>query len=401
MSVINQMLKDLDKRAEPHQLQQLPYTVAIPVSKSPGLPWRWLILLSLLLVAIALVLWNLKASNTKDAVVLSPMASGQQAEVNTATASAAPVKMEPASNALASDVHEPADASSDTASGLSKAPAGESDKSIKDTTGNGESETLAEPVAVSVAGSANAPAPSETSVAGEATVPALQVNTSSEPSVTGSSSVAMNTNTPSAGSMAVTEVVLTPAEQAERAMLKANGARDAGKLDEAMRQYAMALSYEPAHHEARRQLAALHYGQGQAGEAIKLLERGLAQFPEQSSFALLLGRLWREQGNRSQALAALDVIGDTDSLSRDKWLLVADIAREQDDHALAEAAYQKLLGTGMEKAQWWLGLAYAQDAQGKMADARYHYQRALGTTGLSSDARAYIENRLTQLGDNQ
>lgn len=240
MSVINQMLKDLDKRAEPHQLQQLPSTVAIPVNKSPGLPWRWLILLSLLLVAIALVLWNLKASNAKDAMVLSPMVSGQQAELN--TASAAPVKMEPASNAQVSHVQEPADASSDTASGLAKEPAGESDKSIKDTTGNGESETLAESVAVSFAGSANAPAPSETSVAGEATVLALQVNTSSEPPVIDSSSVAMNTNTPSAGSMAVTEVVLPPAEQADRAMLKANGARDAGKLDEAMRQYAMALS---------------------------------------------------------------------------------------------------------------------------------------------------------------
>lgn len=397
MSVINQMLKDLDKRSEPHQLQQVPAAVAISASKSSGLPWRWLILLSLLLVAIALMLWSLKASDSERTIASDPQGSAQQAAENMATAGAAPVKMEPGSSVLeshsqeppvqASNVPGPANASRGTESGVSREPVSESESTTQNATGDGESETSTSPATASVAG--------------EVIAPTLSVKTLSEPSGTGSSSAAMNTSTPAPGSMAVTEVVLTPAEQAERAMVKANAARDAGKLDEAMRQYAMALSYEPARHEARRQLAALHYGQGQAGEAIKLLQRGLAEFPEQSSFALLLGRLWREQGDKQQALAALQSIGDSDTLARDKWLLVADIAREQEDYVLAETAYQKLLSSGMEKAQWWLGLAYAQDAQGKLSDARYHYQRALSTAGLSADARAYIENRLTQLGESQ
>ncbi|MCL2917814.1 tetratricopeptide repeat protein [Shewanella litorisediminis] len=418
MSVINQMLKDLDKRAEPHQLQKLPAAVAIPASKAPGLPWRWLVLLSLLLIAIALMLWHLKASDSGDAVALSPMSSGQKAPVqsqdsaesgtapaSTSTASnaqvtaaqvtTAQVTTKAASNAVESQTLASTDARGDTASAMSTAQAREPDESAPNVTRDGEHEILSEPAAVS----AKAPAIPETSMTGAAV--GSTANVKSVPPAAEPSGADMNTNTPAPGSMAVTEVVLTPAEQAERAMLKANTARDAGKLDEAIRQYATALSYEPARHEARRQLAALHYGQGKPGDAIQLLQRGLAQFPEQSSFALLLGRLWREQGDKLQAMAALQSIGDTDPKARDKWLLVADMARETQDHALAESAYLKLLDSGMERAQWWLGLAYAQDAQGKVADARRHYQRALGIAGLSADARAYVENRLMQLGERQ
>ncbi len=204
-----------------------------------------------------------------------------------------------------------------------------------------------------------------------------------------------------AGTMEVTEVRLSAAEQADRAMQKARAAQNAGKLNEAAALYGEALALEPARHQARRQLAALRYGQGRVAEAIQVLEAGRSRFPDEYSFALLLARLWREQGDFQQALTALAAIADSSPLASDKWQLTADIAREQENYPLAEQAYRQLLTAGSGPATWWLGLAYAQDAQGNFAEAGDNYRRALRGRELSADARSFVQNRLMQLGERQ
>lgn len=375
MSVINQMLKDLDKRQQGHALQQLPQAAAVAQPKSTFRSILWLMLLAAtLLMGMGFYWMGLQSQ--------SAVQVGRVAEVAANTdADKAPITK---TEAAEPDV---------TAA----------QQQLLESKGEDEAQTV-EPVASELAASkVNQNSANEVAEPEVSSPPVSQVERAQAQAVEQQQpKVAVaEKGIEASGTMAVTEVRLSIAEQADRAIAKARAAESNGKLDEAARFYGDALSLEPARHQARRQLAALRYGQGRVTEAVQVLEAGRGLFPDEHSFSILLGRLWRELGDNPRALAALRNIPDSSTVATDKWLLEADIGRELADHPLAERAYRSLLASGSPRAQWWLGLAYAQDAQGNVAEARDNYRRALSGHELSADARSFVENRLMQLGERQ
>ncbi|WP_372871524.1 tetratricopeptide repeat protein [Shewanella sp.] len=376
MSVINQMLKDLDKRQQGHGVQQLPRAVAVQPGRQRSSVLVWLMLLLLVFIATAAYI---------------AMQFQQAQPTGTGAAPQAQIGVPPA------NVSEAAAISLGTGDeNLNKpsAPQIETDAAPESPLPEVSSTVSAVPAAGNNQNPVNNSAPEQTSqLTGAAT---------KEPAV----SSPVRSSSPTVESkpqshMAVTEVRLSIAERAERAMIKAANAEHAGKLTEAAEHYGEALSLEPARHQARRQLAALRYGQGRMSDAILVLETGKSRFPDEYSFSLLLAKLWREQGDRQQSLTLLSDIPDGSPLAADKWLLQADIARESQDYPLAEQAYRQLLISDSERSTWRLGLAYALDTQGRFIEAGEHYRRALRGQELSADARRFVESRLMQLGEHQ
>lgn len=203
------------------------------------------------------------------------------------------------------------------------------------------------------------------------------------------------------GQMAITEVKLTPKQLAQKRFTLANEAERDGKLKEAISYYEQTLGFDPSMHEARKQLAALHYGQGQLAKASEVLQQGMLLFPQQLDFALLLARVQQASGQADLALVTLANIPDTHSLARQKWMAQSDLAQKLGQFSLSEQAYRQLLQQEPQQAKWWMGLAYALDSQQQFPQARQAYRTALGHRGLSAQASAFIEQRLTQLGDSQ
>ena len=203
------------------------------------------------------------------------------------------------------------------------------------------------------------------------------------------------------GQMAITEVKLTPKQLAQKRFILANEAERDGKLKDAISYYEQTLGFDPSMHEARKQLAALHYGQGQLAKASEVLQQGMLLFPQQLDFALLLARVQQASGQADLALVTLANIPDTHPLARQKWMAQSDLAQKLGQFSVSEQAYRQLLQQEPQQAKWWMGLAYALDSQQQFTQARQAYRTALGHRDLSAQASAFIEQRLTQLGDSQ
>lgn len=204
-----------------------------------------------------------------------------------------------------------------------------------------------------------------------------------------------------AGDMAVTEVKLSPSQLAQKQLALATDAEKQGNLTKAVGHYEKALSLEPSLHAARKQLAALYYGQGQFTKAGDSLSQGRLLYPQEFEFALLLARVQHDLGDTDLALATLGQIPDSHSLARQKWLAEGDLAQKQGQFSLAEQAYRKLLQQEPQQPKWWMGLAYALDSQLQFSQARQAYRTALTYSGLSTQATTFIEQRLRQLGESQ
>lgn len=145
------------------------------------------------------------------------------------------------------------------------------------------------------------------------------------------------------GQMAVTEVKLSPSQLAQKQLVLASDAEKQGQLVKAMDYYAKALKLDPSLHESRKQLAALHYGQGEQPQAAEVLAQGRLLYPQEFEFALLLARVQHAMGDTDAALASLAQIPDSHPLARQKWLAQTDLAQKQGQYPLVEQAYRKLL----------------------------------------------------------
>ncbi|AYV15301.1 tetratricopeptide repeat protein [Shewanella algae] len=206
---------------------------------------------------------------------------------------------------------------------------------------------------------------------------------------------------PSQAKMSVTQVSLTPAELSQKKLQQGQQAKELGQLDKATSAYAEALRLNDANHNARQELAALFYGRGELDKAAVLLRQGAESYPQQPTFWLLLARVQKARSELPLALASLQQIADGSELGREKWLLQAEIGQSLKDWPLVQQSYLSLIRQDASQGRWWLGLAYAQDASGDYDAAKASYQEALKRQGLSSDARDYIENRLAQIGGRQ
>lgn len=205
----------------------------------------------------------------------------------------------------------------------------------------------------------------------------------------------------STGQMAVTEVRLTPTQLAQKQLTMATDAEKQGNWSKAIEHYGKALNLDPSLPEARKQLAALYYGQGQLHNAAQVLQQGWLLYPQEFELALLLARVQQAMGNTDLALTSLANIPDSHVLARQKWLAQSDLAQKQGQFALAEQAYRQLLQQEPQQAKWWMGLGYALDSQQQFVQASQAYRSALSHPGLSTQASAFIEQRLNQLGDSQ
>ncbi|MCC4832977.1 tetratricopeptide repeat protein [Shewanella sp. 10N.7] len=203
------------------------------------------------------------------------------------------------------------------------------------------------------------------------------------------------------GVMAVKEVVLTDAELAQKKFEIAEVAEQQQKIDKAVKYYYEALILEPSMHQARKQLASLYYALNNLGRAEQILAQGVQQFPEEIELAILKAKVENASFSPMKALDTLEAISDNSDWARDKWILQSDIAQKNSRYELAESAYRSLITIEPSQARWWMGLAYALDSQQQYSQAADAYTKALSYRGLSTGAMTYIEQRLIQLGGSQ
>ncbi|MCL5668607.1 MAG: tetratricopeptide repeat protein [Gammaproteobacteria bacterium] len=188
-----------------------------------------------------------------------------------------------------------------------------------------------------------------------------------------------------------------PAQLAERAYQEAVEALQNGKIVDAQQSLREALAREPLHHKSRELLTEIYLRTGQTSEAENLLAAGAMLDPRYTLFGKLHARLLAQRGDISGALQVLQrgltgAAGDAEYHA-----LLGALYQRAADHGQAVSAYQAALHLEPSQGVWWMGLAISLEAQQSPDEALRAYRRAHDSGNLTGAALEFVQRKINRL----
>ncbi len=382
MSLINQMLKDLDKRNAPaggvQPLAGEMRDVVMSARSTSRLPRRALLLA--VAIGAGVLTWQIYLNLGAKPVAPAPQAA----------ATAAPsIAVEPALEAPAPAASVAAAAPPVTPEPPAPAPATEAapalmmDEPLPAVTG-----------AVSTAGKKMG-AKSATMASGDAMASSAKPISTAEEQKRESPEKPVSST--SGESQAAVLKVVSPQQRSDNAYRHAVAVLQQGQVTEAKESLRQALNDDPLNHNARQLLAGLLVEEAHQGEAIALLQDGLRLAPEQTWFALVLARLQVEAGDRNAGLATLQSGLPMAGNDPEYHALLATLLQREERHDEAVGHYLTALRSDPAMPNWLVGIGISLQAMGKLADATEAYARAQQTGMLTPDLAQFVNQRLKQV----
>lgn len=189
---------------------------------------------------------------------------------------------------------------------------------------------------------------------------------------------------------------VSPQQRAENAYRLAYANLQQGRMSEAEESLRQALQHDPRHVAARQALAALLVESKRLDRAEQLLQQGLEQQPGHSGFAMTLARLQVERGDSTAALATLQRNPPAGE-SADYHGFLAALLQRGERHKEAIEHYHAALRMNQNSGPWLLGLGISLQADSQPAKAAEAFRRARQNGNLSPELQAFAEQRLKQL----
>jgi hypothetical protein len=189
-------------------------------------------------------------------------------------------------------------------------------------------------------------------------------------------------------------IVTRPADSNEALEARAAEFIARGRSAEAMALLEQVILRTPAAGSARATLAALQSESGRRDLALATLLDGSRIEPLR--FAAAAARLQAELGDAPAALATLDLV-PVASRSAAHQALAAGIAQRAGEHRRAVEAYQIALRELGAPTVWWVGLAISLDALDQRAAALEAFRRAAADRSLPMATRNFVAGRINAL----
>jgi len=188
---------------------------------------------------------------------------------------------------------------------------------------------------------------------------------------------------------------MTLAQRVTKLLTEAKSSFDKGYITEAIEKLEQVIRFEDGHIEARNLLAGAWYGRGELNSAIKVLNDGLQRYPSIEEWRLTAAKIFFKENNTAGALSYLDI--ELNNASKEFYTMKGSLARQLRQFAKAELAYIKLTQIEPHIGNWWLGLAIAQDSLGKQREAIASYKSVLARGGVSQDSAKFARQRIAQI----
>lgn len=157
------------------------------------------------------------------------------------------------------------------------------------------------------------------------------------------------------------------------------------------------IDANPQAHQSRETLAKLMLQQSDIAAVTILVQEGMAVAPEFAGYRKLQARLLLSGGQAQEAMQLLSIQPPPVSIDSEYHDLLATAQLSTMDFVSAAKSYQALVQQNRSEARWWYGLAAAFDGQGREAEALQAYQQALNLPSLSAGLRQRSEQRVTEL----
>lgn len=170
-----------------------------------------------------------------------------------------------------------------------------------------------------------------------------------------------------------------------------------GRVTEARDALNKALGLNPRNLKARQTLLGLLVESGRAEEATQLLREGLELSPEQSGFSMALARLQVESGDAEAAHNTLRDGLQHAGEDAEYHAFYAALLQRSEQHADAVQHYLTALKSNPAMPAWLVGVGISLQAQGNVSDAAVAFRRAQEGGQLSPQLAQFVEQRLQQL----
>ena len=398
MSLINQMLQDLEKRrASAQERGPLPSQVRVLPQSEKSSRWPWVTACGALVVAVAAWQW-MAARGPAVKTETPPPVSGEGAKylgdapvsrlaldlANVPANRTAPVARAPATNP------SPAAIPAAPASTPAVTPAAKPVVTA--------AAVIAPEASPAPAGKSAVPVPEIKPPAPVAPVaPAAIAPPAAKPRV-----IEVNAGTAApvaAGSAQIDKRMqqLTPAQIAENEYREAATFLSQGRLAEAQESFRQSLTHNPAHIGARQGLFGLLVDAKRNAEAEQILRDGLKLNANQSGFAMALARLQLDRGDANGAIDTLQGSAAGAQNSPDYLAFYAALLQRQSRHREAAEQYQAALRLAPQSGVWLMGMGISLQALGRNGEAQEAFRRARASNSLSAELQAFVDQRLRQL----
>ncbi|MFC4653416.1 MULTISPECIES: tetratricopeptide repeat protein [Rheinheimera] len=377
MSVINKMLRDLDRQQQ-HQRSHGPLILQRK-SRWSWLPW---FIIPLALVAGWLgQAWFTRQATPEQTPIVGE-AEVEHSQLSPLTAEDEPLRQQAAS-AQRTVPEAPVELTPVTP--LPAAPLAETGA----TTAEPAQNPIAEPVQ---AEQATAPEPEAEEPVAEAQVSAAEAETewSQEPALSTAAPV-------KAPSLSIEKVELSLSEQQSLLVQQARKAENAGQLMQALQLWQKAAALLPTEAEPYLQQSRLWQIQGNHAAAEQVLQQAVEQGNQDPNLLMALAGLAVRQQRWQDAVTVLNAAPDF-SQHPDFYALKAAALQKTGQHAQAIGLFQQLARLQPQQARWWLGMALSFDALAQREQALLAYRQAENQgISLAADSLNFVRSRIAEL----
>jgi MSHA biogenesis protein MshN len=190
---------------------------------------------------------------------------------------------------------------------------------------------------------------------------------------------------------------LTTQQRADEEFRKATLLLNQGRVNEAMQGFRNALSIDKNHEASRQALLGLLIESKQLGEAQKLLQDALKQNPNQSGYAMVLARIQIDQGNLDGAIDTLKKYAASAANNPDYHGFAAALYQRKGDHKQAFEQYQAALRLSPQTTVWLMGLGISLQSLQRYNEAYDAFTAAKAAGNLTPDLQNFVDQRLAQL----
>jgi tetratricopeptide (TPR) repeat protein len=181
---------------------------------------------------------------------------------------------------------------------------------------------------------------------------------------------------------------------AEQEFQQATNSYQMGQIHNAMQMLASILVTFPQYNQAREKLAALYLETGNITAAKYLVNTGLKRQPDYLPFTELKARILMQSGNIAAAIELLENSAPPLTKNPEYHAFIAALYQRSGKAKLAANLYKQLINLQPNNGKWWLGLGVALDALGSHEQALEAFANADNAGGLNPELKAYVSTQL-------
>lgn len=184
----------------------------------------------------------------------------------------------------------------------------------------------------------------------------------------------------------------TREEKSQEAYLNALSMYNRGRVQESRALLKDALNYDAYNLDARKLLSSLYLGEGKAGIAISIIEKGLARYSANQELLRLYLQAQVQLENYSRAIAIMEQRLRLSTPEDIAYL--AGLYQKNEGHLSAVKLYSQALQLKPAKSVWWMGQGISFEALSQQKEALISYQQSIVSGQLSSQLAGYVKNRI-------